>query len=67
MPTCQVTPGGQFKSCRAEGGLFHEDIRFKSGTNKTFAKIPLSKIIEVQIKYRSKIKQIFHAPLEWRL
>jgi hypothetical protein len=32
--------GDQFKSGRGEGGLFHEDITFKSGATMTFAELP---------------------------
>jgi IS30 family transposase len=32
--------GDQFKSGGGEGGLFHEDITFKSGVTVTFAELP---------------------------
>ena len=38
--TLACSLGGQFKSGGGEGGLFHEDITFKSGVTMTFAEIP---------------------------
>jgi hypothetical protein len=32
--------GNQFKSRRGEGGLFHEDISFKSDVTMTFTELP---------------------------
>jgi hypothetical protein len=40
--------GDQFKSGGGEGGLFHEDITFRSGVTMTFAELP-----QVQLKLAS--------------
>ena len=38
--TLACSLGDQFKSGGGEGGLFHEDITFKSGDTMTFAELP---------------------------